>query len=709
MPEAPPTFPGSLIEALAEALEDPPWDLFQHFLEHLDSGRECVSTLFDTAEGTRGENWESRRIALLMLQYCFSRMPLENRVEIETFLDRLGLRDPQDSSRVLESVLEEGYSDTDIRAFAAQLQRRMRREEKVFRRLCGPETSAEDWSGFLEVASRECKLVLGRYLLKPKEVVRRILTLCRTTQGMAELAPAPHPFVEEEADRALARLPAYEGEILRRLRDLIRVFWVSPSTSARLYSLVEYPMGSVVLVVKPPGSDIEFEIKRAGMRGSQPLKVIFRRDGRLVPQSHRLQGASMGSLLRWEAGAAAFFSVAYRMIHDDEAPLCLTICRRAIENVPTQSGEESLLRYWTDPDIYGDGYDEMRVSLRESVNAYARETGLEPPKAFGSIGETGQIISQLTPGQSILCGTTAFRLDRLLELLSEDGPERYFSEGLGIEPCEERCKRFADDLLEEVLGDYVSPECLYKDQRQYVDAALEVAANRKRADDNHLSAADRLGKFWGTLFALRGYSRGESLVPRNVGLRSRWEAGGWKVEIIFMDHDDLHLSGRRHEFFDPMVCIPNMIVDENHIWGGLTGREMRRGSLSTLEGLYRVEDDVALLGRSKVLHALKAAYERSHRELKTNPRFGELFHPSFVDRISDWDGLVSEFLQIEDSPQDLDRWRVASRESLAAKGYEDFLVHRYIEAVERFSTFLSAYRFLYLEPFESPRPFREES
>ena len=59
-------------------------------------------------------------------------------------------------------------------------------------------------------------------------------------------------------------------------------------------SLIQYPIGTVVLTVKPPGSCYEFEIKRAGAPGPLPISAVFERNGQHVPPAHRLHAASMG-------------------------------------------------------------------------------------------------------------------------------------------------------------------------------------------------------------------------------------------------------------------------------------------------------------------------------------------------------------------------------------------------------------------------------
>ena len=77
---------------------------------------------------------------------------------------------------------------------------------------------------------------------------------------------------------------------------------------------------------------------------------------------------------------------------------------------------------------------------------------------------------------------------------------------------------------EEILGAYHSPDVKYYSYRQYLTAAFAVTSNRARADGYYLSFLQQIARFWGTLLAVRGFTRGESFVARNVGLKSVWAA-----------------------------------------------------------------------------------------------------------------------------------------------------------------------------------------
>ena len=116
-------------------------------------------------------------------------------------------------------------------------------------------------------------------------------------------------FIDAETAHALKQLPDFEAAILRLLCEGQKIYWVAERTSSRINSLVEYPLTTVVLVIKPPGSEIEFELKRAGRRGNNPLSVVFRRNGYRVPLPHRLDGGSMQWLLRYEDASRGEVSI----------------------------------------------------------------------------------------------------------------------------------------------------------------------------------------------------------------------------------------------------------------------------------------------------------------------------------------------------------------------------------------------------------------
>ena len=81
----------------------------------------------------------------------------------------------------------------------------------------------------------------------------------------------------------------------------------------------------------------------------------------------------------------------------------------------------------------------------------------------------------------------------------------------------------------------------------------------------------QLGDCWGTLLGMRGFSDGESFVQRNVGLKSVWRDGDWRVRVIVQDHDDLTVAGVGPRYISPWREVSGMQRDEVHILGGSSG------------------------------------------------------------------------------------------------------------------------------------------
>lgn len=652
-------------------------DLFSRFLA---KPRGILLDLAGVARGLEGDSWEVRRLAALMLQYLAFRTPPERWQDLDELLVRLGLKTaPGLEASLRADVLREGYSTLEPRGFLAELRRRLGRAERIFRPLRGRRTSRRAWEDFIAYARQDCKLVLGRYLFTPAEVAGRFLGQVRTSRGL------PNPFqdgdfpVHDEVGYLLASLPDFEAQILDRLLES-RVYWVAENTPSELNALVEYPATTVVLVVKPPGSCHEIELKRAGCRRSLPLSVVYRREDGPVPISHRLDGGSMARSLHWDASASSRLARVYRAVHGEEAPLSRTVSITTVFKVPTGKGEVSVLDYFTDPDCFGGGFAAMRQAMAEATAALARERDWALPDGLpGPLGLTVRFLNYTAPAQAILARTSSFRLDRVALYLSAEGPQAYFGGGLGVPYGKAEAKRLADEVLDEVLGVYTPPAVPYRDHGGYVDAALAEPANRARADQVFLALAAETGRVWGTLLGIRGYSRGESFVARNAGLRSCWRGGDWTVEILFMDHDDLQSAGKA---FWPESALPLMMLDERHI----------QRDMACLERIYRTCPETGLQGWETLRREAAHAYRATQEAVRSRPEVRELYSPVFVERLGDWDAAVRMFLAAE-GPE----WREPVRDFLASRGYDAELAEEYLKALEGFAAFLRRTSFLYGE------------
>src|SRR6185295_16261825 len=98
---------------------------------------------------------------------------------------------------------------------------------------------------------------------------------------------------------------------------------------------------------KPPGSDLEIEIKRAGRPNPRPLAVVWEREGVPVPPAHRLDGGNTWDMARWEAALAARLSAVWRALHGEEAPLALTLAVKSVQAVPDGERELPVLDFFT--------------------------------------------------------------------------------------------------------------------------------------------------------------------------------------------------------------------------------------------------------------------------------------------------------------------------------------------------------------------------
>ncbi len=687
MPQEPAPLPRVLGETIARELGpgSRPLSLFSRFLASGSYSRPLALDLLDAAAGRTGDPWEVRRVAALLLQGQVLRIPARNLTEFGLLLSRLELK-AAGSATIRDAVLAEGYTTTEVRGFVRELRRRLSRASGVLGGLQGKRTAAGALRDVLVYARKECKLVLARYLFRPEEVAERILSQVTTSRGV------PSPFAEkpfhirEEAQRAFSALPEYEARILRRLGQDNPIYWVSDRTSSEINSLVEYPLATVVLVIKPPGSDLELEIKRVGCRSDRLLGIVFDRDGEPVPPSHRLAGGSMGSSLKYEARSSSVLARIYRAVHGVEAPISRSLEVRSIYEVPIDGRHEHICDYFTQEWAFGPGFPQARNAMRKTVDAFRAER-TRPPELAGELGLTLQFLNFVSPSQSILARTTSFRLDRVALYLSDRGPESYFRQGLGREPEPGEPKRLADEVLEEVLGVYTRPEVRYRRHGQYVEAALALPANRARADRTYLDLMRQIGTFWGTLYAAGGCSSGESFVARNVGLKSCWEAGRWRVRILFMDHDCLRIG--RDDLFLPEVLLKGMSEDQRHI----------RGEADFLAEIYRIRSrirsGVAEAGQAALRSAARRSYRRTRAVMAAHPEVRRLFTRSFLREAGDWETVMKQLAAGGQEPAGDNGWKESLRRLLARRRYKRSRIEPWLESVDRYSRFLTRQLFFH--------------
>lgn len=696
IPKVYPYIPQSLCSVLSTEFTAQPraHEVFNLFFQYKTYDRGCCVKLLEIARGDHQDTWELRRLAILMLEHQLVQLPPHQKEEFAFVLTELKLLTAGQTA-VSAQVLKEGYTTTDLAGFVDELRRKLARLDRVHAAISGKKTSQSGLRAFIHQSRQECKLSLARYIFTPQEVVERISSQVRLSRGVRDMSRAEHPYADSEAERALAQLPDYEAEIVKRLKADDQIYWVAETTPSVLNGLVEYPLTTVVLVVKPPGSDIEFELKRAGNRGSQPLTVIYQRGGTHVPPTHRFHGGCMGYLLRWEAGAASLLAQIYRLAHGTEAPISTICSRSSIYGIPVGKTEEHILRYFNDPDIFGDGFEAMQAALAKSINAFKAERNWQPPPAPGQLGKIVQFFSQVTPGQALLVGTSSFRIDLLAAYLSEAGPDIYFRQGLGVPYTKAQAKQFADDVLEEILGTYTPPPDAYGKHEAYIEAALAVPENRTRANTHYLSAMKQVGLLWGTLVAVCGYSRGESFVARNVGLKSYWGEGQWKVKIISMDHDDLHITGKKNIQFHPRGVLLDMSKDERYIFGLKDSPGQEEGLIDVLGAIYRIDKALGETGRTIVFQGMKEGYQKTRQAVEDNAPFRQLFYQTFLAGLQDWKTVVGRYLKVCQDPKKTQAWKQQTQKFLHHRGYSQRAINEHIETIPLYRDYFERYAFLY--------------
>jgi DUF971 family protein len=662
-------------------------DLLDEFLRQRTFQTGFCRKLINLAR-QRAVVWETRCLAVLMTEHQVLKLKPDDLETFDWLFTKLNLKS---GGALKPSLLKDGYSTIEQRRCINEFQQRLARLDRVHRKIRGTNTAEAALREFVTVSRSECKLTLARYLFTPEEVVDRIVKEIKTTDGVKDVDVTQPQFMDAETTHALQRLPDFEAGILRLLCAGQKIYWVGEKTSQRVNSLVEYPLTTVVLVIKPPGSEIEFELKRAGRRGENPFNVVFRRGGKRVPVPHRLDGGSMQWLLRYEARAAAKFNSIYRLVHGSDAPLPGYVARTTIFSIPTRYGPIQSFRYFTDPQLFGErGFDEMRGAMKDATAALVKEEGENLPAVAGDMGITAEFLSHVAPGQSIMTGTSSFRIDKLALYLSAHGAQTYFNDWLRVSFTKAEAKQFADALLEEVLGVYEPPDVALVDYGGYVDAAFAVPANRARANEIFLDFVRETARVWGTLLGARGHSRGESFVGRNVGLRSVWEQGQWQVKLIFMDHDALSLPDLENGHFYAQTAIPAMLLDERHLWGRANPALFPTSLVGYLMNIYRIGSELETRAQALAEQELKAAYDKTHRAMLNDQRLRAFFSDVFMSRLFDWDEFVRGYLGGQDA-----KWKKQMKKMFAEKGYEKDAFDYYTQAADKGRGFLERNAFLF--------------
>src|SRR5579871_2813533 len=608
---------------------------------------ELAQSLIGTARN-RDASWELRRACVLMLENQFLRLRPAGGEEELWLCSQIGAQ-----------------VDSSLRVRIGRLLR-------IHRGIRGRQTTPAALGDFFHVARQECKLTLAPYFLGAEEVASRIASHLRTSQGLI------HWTNEYEA----ADLP-YERSIAARLQSESRVYWSACNTPRQINSLVEVPIGTVALTLKLPGSDVEFEIKRSGIRSRHPLDV------RVFEGTYRLYGGSSGVSSDREARSGVRLAELYRRVHDTPPPLSSSCEVFSIQSVPAWQGEVHMLDYFTDRRTFGNGFGEMRGNMQATVRGLLPDgAALEAP---GDLGLTVEFLRMMPPRQAWLANTTSFRLDVLERYLSPAGAESYFARGLARDYTADEARRFADDLLEEILGVYTPPADTTGSYSDYVARAYAEPANRKRADRTYVSLLRQTGDLFGTLLATWGCSFGESFVRRNVGIRSQWRNGVWAVHIIFMDHDALWVPGEAAGDFDPKISLEGLRFDNGYLFAQEIKPEQARGTFRTLMRVYRVDAPVIAKGEAAFREACEKAYRKTRWSMLHNPQVREMMDPDVVHKIADWEAVVWDSVNARRAGAEDSGWESGARSRMQNRGYASETIDEWLSAANQSAALLDRY------------------
>jgi hypothetical protein len=669
-------------------------DLFFSFLSGNKRNADGAKMAINAARD-RQLPWELRCVAILMLEH--HALPLWSQKKLtlasQSLLESLGLM----SRGVIRStVLDEGFSTTEPAPFIAELRNRMARFEYIHANIRGLETKPEELLDFIRVSRRPCNLSLARYLFDTDEVADRILEEVRSSEGLPRPPRSTDYRGEDLEEPAPPRLCEFDRKLASQLRDHHRVLWVAEQTSSELNSLVEYPLGTVALVIKPPGSDLEFEVKRAGIRGPHLLNVVYERNGKPVPLPHRLQGASYGYMMEYEHLASGRFSEIYQRIHKAEAPMSRSLGITAISTVPNGSGDAHLIEYLSNADAFGPGFATMRAEMQRCVDAF--EGTERRDELIGPIGLTTRFLLNTVPNQAWMAGTTSFRLDRTSDLLSSRGPELYFEEGLRRKFTSDDARRLADEILREVLGVYQPPACRTIVYRDYIQQALALPCNRAIADRTYLECAADIGRYWGTLLGVGGYTEGESFVTRNVGLKSRWANGQWRTRICFMDHDCIAGLGIPGEQAHAAWSIEGMRKDSDWICED----PKENSEFACLRRIYDVSGSMETQGEELFRMQVCNAYRKTRMAMRDQEPVRKLFDSAYVDGLIVRDELIRSYLCRRGSDAGIEAWKALVKEKMASTVYAEESLPYLFDTVARNAHRLERYANLY-EPLREFR------
>jgi hypothetical protein len=333
-------------------------------------------------------------------------------------------------------------------------------------------------------------------------------------------------LIREELDLWRQQLPAYEAGFSSCSAIPVPIHWVAQQPVSELNALVEYPKGMVALVIKPRAapSNLKSSAAEFQARNPSPLSSNARAPKFLIPIASMPQ---IGWHLIFETRAAARFRRIYRL--SIAFPIRFDHPLRKVHLLHSDSARRLLNRGFLQfPDAYGQGAGEMREGLKKCVKTAIEANDIGVKELPGEMGRTINFLIQNWPRR-------------------RSSPHLLISASIASPPI---CRTMGETLLS---GPAKSPamrcdgspiSCSMRFFRGTRPPAPKASVNIWRMYSLEPSTAVGLTSYLcsccnssaplGTLAGIMGYSNGESLVARNVGLRALWSSGSWRVSLFFM-------------------------------------------------------------------------------------------------------------------------------------------------------------------------------
>jgi hypothetical protein len=162
-----------------------------------------------------------------------------------------------------------------------------------------------------------------------------------------------------------------------------------------------------------------------------------------------------------------------------------------------------------------------------------------------------------------------------------------------------------------------------------------------------------------------------------------------------MDHDHMLIGDKQARNFRANEALKSILVDERYIWGYFNGENFCNSDVDFLQRIYRVDQDTIDKAESLTLKAIEEAYKKTKRELEINPRLQHLFTKRFLNRIRDWDTIVSTYLKAKNNGGNMEAWSKETQELLDRNGYKPNAFETFLGSIERYKAFFTKYSFLY--------------